>query len=128
MAVSTVVTNQGKAIVAARLKGTGSEPLYVGFGTGGASRTANAADTSSSITQSGSRVLGTSTIVTTTVTNDTHRVSATFTNSTGSSLTINEIMLFDASTSGNSSVSAVTAGSVLNANDSLTAIISQKMG
>lgn len=101
----TVLTNAGKAITTNRLKGAGTEPYYVGVGVGatGAARTAAAADTALSSAVE-SRVVGTSTQQTTSVTNDTYQVVGTITAT--SARAVDESGLFDAATSGNMFLSA----------------------
>lgn len=96
---ATVFTNAGKAITTNRLKGAGTEPNYVAWGTGAG--TAAATDTTL-FTESTeeSRVAGTSTRVTTTVTNDSYQVVGTITVVT-SGKTITNVGLFDAATTGN---------------------------
>lgn len=94
--MATLMVNGGKAIVTNRIKGSGTEPLYVAWGTG--SGTTAAGDTTL-FTETGSRVSGTSTQVTTSTTNDTYQVVGTMT--AGGLLTITNAGLFDASTSGN---------------------------
>ena len=101
----TVLTNAGKAITTNRLKGTGTEPNYVSVGTGatGAARTAAAADTALS-TAVESRVVGTSTQQTTTVTSDTYQVVGTVTATAARA--VDEAGLFDAASGGNMYLSA----------------------
>lgn len=96
---ATVITNGGQAIVTNRMIGSGTEPKYVAWGTGAG--TAAAADTTL-FTESTeeARTNGTSSRVTTTVTNDTYQVVGTITVAT-SGKTITNVGLFDASTSGN---------------------------
>lgn len=106
--VATVVTNAGKAIIAGRMFGatpSQAEPNFCAMGTGAtaAARTAAATDTALS-TQVESRVAGTSSRVTTTVTNDTHQVVGTITAS--ASRAVDEAGLFDASIGGNMYTSA----------------------
>ena len=125
MAEATVVTNKGKVLAIARINGTGTAPIYVGFGTGGGSRTAAVGDTDLT-TISGSRILGTPSITKTTIDNDTHTVTAKFTNTTGNTIVINEIMTFDAASGGNSCISRTLNGATLANGDSLTAICKLK--
>jgi hypothetical protein len=81
--VATVLTSAGKAVVTNRIKGAGTEPLFVSWGTGAG--TAAVGDTtlftedySTSNNGTGNtRVTGTSSQVTTTVTNDTYQVVGT---------------------------------------------------
>lgn len=116
MAAATVLTDAGKAIIANRMIGAGTEPKYVAMGTGGGSRTAAAADTALT-TEVETRTAGTGTRVTTTVTNDTHQEVGTVT-ATGSR-TVNEAALFDASSAGNMYISATHADNGLSSGDSL---------
>jgi hypothetical protein len=118
---ATVVTSSGKAIAAKRHIGTSpsqAEPLYVGIGVGatGAARTAAAADTALS-TAVESRVAGTSSNVTTTVTNDTYQVVGTVTAS--ATRAVDEAGTFDASSAGNMDISATFAVINLANGDSL---------
>lgn len=94
--MATVLTNAGKAITTNRLKGSGTEPLYVGMGTGAG--TAAITDTTL-FTEVETRATGTSTQQTTTVTNDTYQVVGTVTATASRAVT--NAGLFDASTSGN---------------------------
>jgi hypothetical protein len=94
--MATLLVNAGKAIVTNRIKGAGTEPLYVAYGTGAG--TTAAADTTL-FTETGTRQTGTSTQQTTSVTNDTYQVVGTQT--AGGTLAITNAGLFDASTSGN---------------------------
>ncbi len=95
--MATVVTNVGKGIITGRIKGTGSEPNYISWGTGAG--TAAATDTTLFSESTESRTAGTSTQVTTTTTNDTYQVVGTMT-ATGTR-NITNAGLFDAATSGN---------------------------
>ncbi len=94
--MATLLVNTGKAVVTNRIKGSGTEPNYVAYGTGAG--TAALTDTTL-FTETGTRVSGTSTQVTTTTTNDTYQVVGTQT--AGGTLAITNAGLFDASTSGN---------------------------
>jgi len=94
--MATLLVNAGKAIVTNRIKGSGTEPVYVAYGTGAG--TTAAADTTL-FTETGTRQTGTSTQQTTSVTNDTYQVVGTQT--AGGTLAITNAGLFDASTSGN---------------------------
>jgi hypothetical protein len=105
--MATVVVNGGLGIVTNRLKGAGSEPLNVGWGTG-SQTTALVTDTGLGPTTverdvdlsgtTGSRTAGTSTQQTTNTTNDTYQVVATRT-ATGSG-TVTCAGLFDNATIG----------------------------
>jgi hypothetical protein len=81
--MATLLVNAGKAIVTSRIKGSGTEPVYVAWGTGAG--TAAATDTTL-FTETGTRTSGTSTQQTTSVTNDTYQVVGTMT--AGGSLAI----------------------------------------
>lgn len=94
--MATLLVNTGRAIVTNRIKGSGTEPLYVAYGTGAG--TTAAADTTL-FTETGTRQTGTSTQQTTSTTNDTYQVVGTQT--AGGTLAITNAGLFDASTSGN---------------------------
>lgn len=91
--LASVYTDAGKAITTNRIKGAGTEPVYIGWGTGAG--TAAAANTTlftearSSATSGGNvtRVTGTSTQQTTTVANDTYRVTGTVTADAGKTIT-----------------------------------------
>ncbi len=94
--MATVYTNAGKAITTNRLKGSGTEPLYVAMGTGAG--TAAITDTTL-FTEVETRTSGTSTQQTTTVTNDTYQVVGNVAATTTRAIT--NAGLFDASSSGN---------------------------
>jgi hypothetical protein len=98
--VASLVTNQGKAIITARLIGgaspTQAEPRYVGWGTGAAAGSASSTDVSTPATEA--RVAGTSSQFTTTATNDTHQIIATLT--ANGTKTITNVGVFDAAGSG----------------------------
>jgi hypothetical protein len=102
--VATVLTNAGRDILTNRIKGAGTEPLNVGWGTGAG--TAAAADTTLftekdvDLSAAGpNRTVGTSSRVTTSVTNDTYQVVAPRT-ATGAG-TVTNAGLFDATSGGN---------------------------
>jgi hypothetical protein len=103
--LATLVVNAGKDIVTNRIKGAGTEPLNIGWGTGAG--TTAAADTTlfteklvDLTTSAGTdHTAGTSTRQTTTVTNDTYQVVGTRT-ATGAG-TVTNAGLFDAASGGN---------------------------
>lgn len=97
MAVTSFVVDNGLAITTNRLKGAGTEPNYVAWGTG--TTTATATDTGLETASAEARVAGTSTQQTTSTTNDTYQVVGTITSA--STQTISEVALYDAITSGN---------------------------
>lgn len=116
--MATVLTNTGKAVVTNRIKGSGTEPLYVGWGTGAG--TAAASDTSlftEDTTGGYTRATGTSSRVTTSVTNDTYQVVGTLT--AGASLTITNAATFDAVSGGNTFVKGDFTGIALASGDSI---------
>lgn len=120
--VATKLTNKGAALHADRARATpgtySAPPKYIGIGTGatGAARTAAVTDTALT-TEVETRVAGTESTVTTTVTGDTYQTAGTIT-MTGTHA-IDEIMTNDASTSGNMIVSATVAVITLNSGDQL---------
>lgn len=90
--MATVVTNVGQAIPPSRMAGGGTEPKFIGWGTGAG--TAAVADTTlftekdvDLTTGSGTRTTGTSSSVTTTLTNDTYQVVGTRTATGAASVT-----------------------------------------
>lgn len=102
--MATVVVNGGLGIVTNRLKGAGTEPLHVGWGTGAG--TAAVGDTTlftealvSLSAGTTDHTAGTSTQQTTNTTNDTYQVVATRT-ATGSG-TVTNAGLWDAASGGN---------------------------
>ena len=117
--MSTVLTNAGKGVWTNRMKGAGTELLYIGWGTGAG--TAAIGDTglfTEDTTGGYVRATGTSTRVTTTTTNDTYQVVGTLT--AGAGLTITNAGTFDASTSGNIGVHGDFTGIVLSTGDAIT--------
>lgn len=113
--MATVVTNVGKGIITNRIKGSGTEPNYIAWGTGAG--TAAIADTALFTESTESRVAGTSTQQTTTTTNDTYQVLGTMT--AAGARTITNAGLFDASTSGNLFMKGDFTGVALNTGDSI---------
>lgn len=102
--MATFVTDAGLEIVTNRLKGSGTEPLNVGWGIGGGTtaRTDTTLFTEKDVDLSGAgpaRTVGTSTRQTTTTTNDTYQVAATRT-ATGAG-TVTNAGLWDATSGGN---------------------------
>lgn len=122
--MANILTNAGRAILSARLIGSGTEPRQMGFGSGAG--TAAAADTTlfaekaaDGTTTTGTRVAGTSSQVTTTVTNDTYQVLGTLTATAAWSVT--NAGLFDNATIGSGSlfIKSDFAASGLNSGDQL---------
>lgn len=118
----TVLTTAGKGITTNRIKGSGTEPAYVGIGVGatGAARTAAVGDTALS-TAVETRTLGTSTQQTTSVTNDTYQVVGTVTAT--STRAVDEAGLFDAVSAGNMYLSATFPVVNLASGDSIQATL-----
>ena len=94
--MATLLVNTGKAVVTNRIKGSGTEPNYVAWGTGAGT---TALTDTTLFSETGTRVAGTSTQQTTSTTDDTYQVVATQT--AGGSLAITNAGLFDALTTGN---------------------------
>lgn len=92
-----VLNSTGKQIVAQRLNGTNTAPIYIVWGTSGT--TATAADTALgaiAAPTTTTAVTGLGTVVTTTNTNDTFQVTGTVT--AGGSLTVAEVGLINQAT------------------------------
>lgn len=95
--MATVWANAGKAIVTNRIKGAGTEPLFVAWGTGAG--TAAITDTTLFTESAEARTSGASTQQTTTTTSDTYQVIGTIVATATRAIT--NAGLFDASTVGN---------------------------
>jgi len=121
---ATLIVNGGHAIVTNRIIGSGTEPKFVAWGTG-AGTTAAGDTTLFTESSEESRTSGTSSRVTTTVTNDTYQVVGTITVVT-SNKTITNVGLFDASTSGNLYFKSDFTGLALLIGDSITFTIKVK--
>ncbi len=113
--MATILANTGKALMTSRMKGLGTEPTYVAWGTGAG--TAAATDTTLFTESAEARVSGTSSQATTTTTNDTYQVVGTITASAGR--TITNAGLFDANSAGNLFVKGDFTGVALNAGESI---------
>jgi len=87
--MATLLVNTGKAIVTNRIKGSGTEPLNIAWGTGAGT---TALTDTTLFTEATPRAAGTSSQVTTTTTNDTYQVVGTVTAGT---LAITNAGLFD---------------------------------
>lgn len=97
--MSSLVPNTGKSIISGRMIGSTpsqAEPHFVGWGTGAGAGSATSTDVSTPASEA--RVSGTSTQVTTSVTNDTHQVVGTITAS--GAKTITNVGVFDAAGTG----------------------------
>jgi len=128
--MAAMVVKAGMTIIANRIKGTGTEPNYVGWGT---SSTAEA-NTQTDLQAPGAneaRTAGTSSIVTTTNPSDTYQVVGLITCATGGK-TIQEVALFDAAgtgtppSGGNMLCRAVHGAQALNVGDSIEYTIGVK--
>lgn len=104
-ALATVLTNAGRAIITNRLRSGGTEPLYIGWGTGAG--TAAATDTTlftekdvDLATGTGTRTTGTSSQQTGSVTSDTYQVTGTRTMSAAGPVAVTNAGLWDNSTIG----------------------------
>ena len=113
--MANVLTDAGEAITTNRVKGGGTEPAFVAWGTGAG--TAAKPDTTLFTEASEARVSGTSSQETTTTTNDTYRVIGTLTADAGK--TITNAGLFDASSAGNLFAKSDFTGIVLANGDSI---------
>lgn len=91
----TFVPDGGLAVIANRLDGAGTEPVYIAWGTGSGQ---TGSSTALAVESAESRVAGTSSVVTVDTTDDTYQVQGTLVSL--SSQTITEVGLFDASTGG----------------------------
>lgn len=119
MANTVLVTAKGREVVVNALKGTSTEPKNVGWGTGGvAGGPFTAAVTDVAAFQEGAeaRTVGTSSVVTTTTTNDTYQVVGTITSL--SNQTIAEVLLSDSATKPFSTT--VAAGGVVGSSSATT--------
>lgn len=107
--------NGGLGIITNRIKGAGTEPKYVAWGTG----TTAAVETNTALeTESAEdRTEGTSTQQTTTTSNDTYQVIGTITSLSTQAIT--EVGLLDASSGGNAFMRATFDAINLNADDSI---------
>ena len=113
--MATVFTNAGKAITTNRMKGAGTEPNYVAWGTGAG--TAAVTDTTLFTESAEARTAGASTQQTTSTTNDTYQVVGTLVAS--APRTITNAGLLDASSAGNLLMKGDFSGVVLAAAESI---------
>ena len=126
--MATKVVDGGLDIVTNRIKGSGTEPLNIGWGT--AAGTTAVADTTLfteklvdlSTSAGTDHTVGTSTRQTTTTTNDTYRVTGTRT-ATGAG-TVTNAGLFDAASGGNLFLKGDFTGIGLASGDSISFTIS----
>lgn len=111
-----VVTAKGREIIWNRLKGSGSEPVNLAWGNNPASLSEASTDVAMFKEASESRVVGASSLVTTTTTNDTYQATGTFTSASGQ--TIAEVGLFDSSTKPTAVDSVQTGSGVIGSSSS----------
>ena len=122
--MATFITDSGLDVVTNRIKGAGTEPVNVGWGTGAGTtaRTDTTLFTEKLVdvtTSAGTdHTAGTSTRQTTTTTNDTYQVVATRT-ATGAG-TVTNAGLFDAASGGNLFLKGDFTGIGLSSGDSIT--------
>lgn len=119
--LAATITGVGDGVIANRINGGGTIPRYIAWGTGTQATPKTATTLSAETTTTNdpgyARVAGTTSLVTTTYTNDTFQVVGTLT--AGAALTITETGLFDAVTVGNMFLYGSFTGIALNTNDSI---------
>lgn len=113
--MANVLTNVGKGITTARLRGVGTEPLNLAWGTGAG--VAAITDTTLFTEGPDARVAGASSQVTVATANDSYRVVGTIVAS--AARTVTNFGLFDALTAGNLFVKSDFAGVALAAGDGI---------
>lgn len=111
-----IVTSVGLAIITNRIRGAGTEPNYLAWGTGATAEAAG--DTALGIESAETRVACTTSQETTTVANDTYQAVGTLTST--SAQTISEVGLLDAATTGNLFLRDAFTGIALNNGESIT--------
>lgn len=116
MADVVKVVATGRSIITARLRGTGTEPSYLGVGTGTTAPVDG--NTTLETPRSESRVSCVTTSQTTTTANDTFCAVGSVTIA-GTAATLTEVALFDASTAGNLFLRATHDAINLNPADSI---------
>lgn len=110
-------TNKCLEIIVSRIKGLGTEPLYIGWGTGAG--VASPTSTTLSTEASEARVAGISQIITIENANDTYKVTGVLT--ADGAKTITNWALFDASVDGNLiAIESVSPGHALTPGQMLT--------
>lgn len=123
MATVAYVVKSGYAIMANRLNGAGTRPEFVGWGTGASAATVS--DTNIQ-TPDGARVTGTSSVVTTTETNDTYQLVGVIT-CAGVAKAITEVGVFDAVSSGNMFIHGTFSAVNVDVGESIAFTITTKM-
>ena len=126
MANTVLLTSNGRDILLDRFRNLGgttyaTEPKIIGWGLGGVAGgpfTAAVSDVAMFQEAPEARITGTSSIITTTTTNDTYQVTGTITCTQGGGETITELLLADATTK--PAVNTVAAGGVVGSNSATT--------
>lgn len=120
LALGTVLTHAGTAVVTNRMIQAGTAPKNIGWGIGttAAAATDTALQTESAPTTSGGRTVGTEARTTVTNTNDNYQVTGTVTAT--SSLAITESGLFDAVSAGNMLIHSVFSAVNVISGDSIS--------
>jgi hypothetical protein len=125
--MATVITNAGRDIVTNRIIGSGTEPKNIGWGTGAGTAavgdTTLFAEKAADLTATtGTRPAGTSSRQTTSVANDTYRVTGTLTMTAAGPVSVTNAGLFDNTTigSGNLFFKGDFTGIALSLNDSIS--------
>jgi hypothetical protein len=116
MADVALITDVGQSIITNRLKGTGTEPKYIGYGTGTTAPVVG--DTGLETPAAEARTDGTSTQQTTNVANDTYQVAGLIV-CADTAKTITEVTLFDAATDGNCYIRGTFNGIPLSVGDGI---------
>lgn len=114
--MATVVTAKGREIIVNQLRATGTEPKVIGWGLNPSVLTAAVTDVAPFDESAEARTTGTSSVVTTTTTNDTYQAVGTIT--TTGVRTISEVFLADSATK--PAAAAVAAGGVVGSSVSTT--------
>jgi hypothetical protein len=114
---ATVATYSGRSVLWNRVKGNGTEPKNVGWGTGAPAGDAAIGDVNLFAPASETRVAGTSTLLTTTQLADTYQVVGTLT--AAGSRAITEAGLFDTNTA-NSATTTITNNPLTSGGTSIT--------
>jgi len=115
MAYLSTITNSGLEIISDRIKGDGTSPNYVAWGTG--TNEADVTDTQLQTESAEDRTSGTESVTTTTTTGDTYQVVGEIISLGTQAIT--ELGLFDASDAGNCFMRANFAALNLVAGDSI---------
>lgn len=121
--VDNLVVTAGKGLITSRL-GQSSDAVaaYIALGTSSTSVTTGQTTLGAETSATGlARALGTFSQITTTTTNDTFKLTKTFTNTSGGTVVIEEIGIFNASSSGTMLSRALTGTKSVSNGESITA-------